>query len=144
MSTIVNTQSASEKGPMPLTRYFSLAAAVILLISGTWLARHQSATVTEQLRDMVERQNAALTHVISKQIWPDFGSFVEGAGVLTAEKLRAHPTIKTLHKTLSTENWPAPACLSSRFKAPSGSPSIPPTRARLGRTPAPTSDSNRR
>ena len=74
-----------------------------MLTAGSWLARYQGAVVSEQLQDMTERQNAALTHIFSKQIWPKFGPFIEEAGVLTAEDLRAHLTIKALHDVLTTE-----------------------------------------
>ena len=91
------------KGPSLLTRYFALASAVIMLAAGSWLARYQSSVVSEQLHNITERQNAALTQIFSKQIWPQFGPFIEEAGVLTAEELRSHPTIEALHDVLSTE-----------------------------------------
>ena len=103
MHTESDTGTVPAKGPSLLTRYFALASALIMLTAGSWLARYQGSVVSEQLQDLTERQNANLTHIFSKQIWPKFGSFIEEAGALTVEGLRAHPTIKALHNVLYTE-----------------------------------------
>ena len=87
----------------PLLRYFtvislsSITLASILL--GTWVRN----IAVDNLTFDEERNNIALTRVLSNIVWPRYKDFIKSAQKYTPEQLRAHPKIQELNTFINNQ-----------------------------------------
>ncbi|HJS29800.1 MAG TPA: GAF domain-containing protein, partial [Anaerolineales bacterium] len=76
-----------------LQRYFSVASLVAILVVAALLALLYRQIATNQLINQAEKQNIALTRLISRTLWPEFSEFLVAEQDLSHEELQAHPEI---------------------------------------------------
>lgn len=83
-----------------LLRYFSitsLIAFVIVAVLSGWFYRQ---IVLNNLKEIAENKNVALTQTFSNSLWPRFAPFVESASALGPEELQNHPQIAELRQAV--------------------------------------------
>ena len=74
--------------PYRLTRNFALGALLVLGIAAAGLAGFNRETAVDQLRQMAERNNVALTQAVANGLWPQFAGFVAEAAGMAPDAVR--------------------------------------------------------
>ena len=83
-----------------LTRNFALGALTIFIAAGCALAYLNRTLAIEQLEQMAESNNSALTQAFANSVWGRFEGFIGSARELTAEQLQAHPATAALREAI--------------------------------------------
>ncbi|MDX1437291.1 MAG: GAF domain-containing protein, partial [Anaerolineales bacterium] len=83
-----------------LQRYFSLASLIAIIGVTILLAFLYRQVATSQLVAQAESQNVALTQVLARTLWPEFGGFLMTDMDMPDDELRAHPEIARLREAL--------------------------------------------
>jgi hypothetical protein len=85
-----------------LLRYFSITSLIAFVIVATLLRVFYRQLVLNNLVEIAESKNVALTQAFSNSLWPQFALFVGSASALSPDEIRAHPEIaKLLIKPIS-------------------------------------------
>ena len=79
-----------------LVRFFTITSLVALILVAVFLTVLFRRTAIDDLTELGERNNVALTQTFANSLWPDFAPFVDDAAGLSAEEIRQHPEISTL------------------------------------------------
>jgi PAS domain S-box-containing protein len=96
-------QAAAGGRPEPgfkLLRYFSVSGLVAIAVAIALLSTLCRVLAVEDLREIGERNNVALTQALANVLWPRYGEFLSDTAALDADALRAHPRIAQLHREL--------------------------------------------
>jgi hypothetical protein len=83
-----------------LLRYFSIASLITVVLATVILSALYRHIATSQLLELGENNNVALAQIFANSIWPQYRSFVDAAGRVDADRLRAHPSTAELHKSV--------------------------------------------
>lgn len=90
-------------GSFPLLRYFtviSLSSIVLAsILLGTWVRN----IAVENLTLSAERNNVALTQILSNFVWPQYSGFIKSANQYTPEQLRIHPKTRELNEFINKQ-----------------------------------------
>lgn len=81
-----------------LLRYFSIASLIIIAIAVLLLGTTYRQKVVNDLIDLGESKNVALTQAFSNSIWPKFESAVRSSSGLSPDELRSLPVMGELRK----------------------------------------------
>jgi hypothetical protein len=76
-----------------LLRYFSITSAVVFIIVMILLGVFYRQLLLNDLIEIAENKNVALTQSFSNSLWPQFAPFVNAASTLQGDALRRHPEI---------------------------------------------------
>jgi len=80
-----------------LTRKFALGAAFVMIVAAAALAWQTRTLAVTQLERMAEDGNVALTQTIANAVWGGFDAFIDTAGALSPEAIRADPRTAVLN-----------------------------------------------
>jgi signal transduction histidine kinase/ActR/RegA family two-component response regulator len=109
-SAPMNKPAAADSGvpafvldvrPIPSFRplhYFSVAGLIAIVVAIVLLSTLFRAFAVNDLREMGQRNNVALTQTLANVLWPRYGEFLSDSAALDADALRAHPRIGELHR----------------------------------------------
>jgi PAS domain S-box-containing protein len=81
-----------------LLRYFSITSAVVFIIVMILLGVFYRQLLLNDLFEIAENKNVALTQSFSNSLWPQFAPFVNAASTLQGDALRRHPEIAKLRQ----------------------------------------------
>ena len=83
-----------------LTRYFVLGAMIVVVAAAVILTHLNRTILSNQLQDLAQRNNVALSHAFANSLWPSYADFLESAGELSADEIRNHPRIADFYKAV--------------------------------------------
>jgi len=83
-----------------LLRYFSIASLISMVIAAVILAALHHFLDKNHVLEFGESHNVVTTRSFSNVVWPSFRSFAGKAGKLDSDKLRRHPDIARLDKSV--------------------------------------------
>ena len=83
-----------------LLRYFSVTSLVAFVIVAALLTVFYRRTALNDLIEIEESKNVALTHAFANSLWPDFAPFLTSVAGLSGDELRAHPGTHRLHQAV--------------------------------------------
>ncbi len=86
-----------------LVRYFSLASLVAVGVVTVLLGMFYRRIALNDLMEMAESRNVALTLAFANSLGPQFAPFVASASGLSGGELRAHPKIAKLRQAVSEQ-----------------------------------------
>lgn len=90
-------QSDGKTGkPFRLLRYFTIICLASVITTSFFLGSWVRQISVDNLVQSEERNNIALTQVLSNSVWPRFHEFIVNAHQLSADEIRTHPTTKIL------------------------------------------------
>jgi len=93
----------AKKKPFHLLRYFTITSLIAFVLVAVSLVTFYRQVAVNDLMEIGESKNVALTQIFSNAIWPQFASFLSSASGLSAEELRAHPETEHLRQTVFEE-----------------------------------------
>lgn len=101
----INTKSearqvANKKKPFQLLRYFTITSLTAFVLVAVSLVTFYRQIAVNELIEIGESKNAALTQTFSNVIWPEFASFLSSASDLNADAIRAHPETARLRQAV--------------------------------------------
>ncbi len=76
-----------------LSRYFSLAAFISIIVAAVLLWHWQRHTALSELHALGERNNEALTQALLNSLWPDLQELLKISSGISDAQLQAHPQI---------------------------------------------------
>ena len=83
-----------------LLRYFSISSLITFVIVASLLGVFYRQFVLNNLTEIAESKNVALTQAFSNSLWPQLAPFVASASEFTLDELRAHPEIAQLRQEI--------------------------------------------
>jgi len=86
--------------PFRLVRYFSMASLVAIAIVTALLGMFYRRIALNNLMELAESRNVALTLAFGNSLWPEFAPFVASASGLSGDELRARPEIAKLRQAV--------------------------------------------
>lgn len=103
MNNSVKTEGRQEsniKGPFQLLRYFTITSLIAFVLVAVSLVIFYRQIAVNNLMEIGEAKNAALTQTFSNVIWPEFASFLNSASDLSVDDIRAHPETTRLRQAV--------------------------------------------
>lgn len=94
------TQDTNKKEKFQLLRYFSITSLIAFLLVAVSLVMFYRQIAVNELIEIGESKNAAITQSFSNLIWPQFKSFLSSASDLSPDAIRAHPETARLRKAI--------------------------------------------
>lgn len=86
--------------PFQLLRYFSVTSLIAFLLVAVSLVVFYRQIAVNELIEIGESKNAAITQSFSNVIWPEFESFLGSASDLSPDAIRAHPETARLRQAV--------------------------------------------
>lgn len=83
-----------------LSRYFSLTSFVAFLVVTILLGQLYHQAILQELIELGEGKNVALTQAFANSQWPRFAPFILSAAQLDAEAIRRHPETQKLRQSI--------------------------------------------
>jgi hypothetical protein len=93
-------QKVNKKKPFQLLRYFTITSLVAFVLVAVSLVTFYRQLAVNELIEIGESKNAALTQSFSNVIWPQFDSFLGSASDLDADAIRSHPETARLRQAV--------------------------------------------
>jgi hypothetical protein len=93
-------QEANKKRPFQLLRYFTITSLIAFVLVAVSLVTFYRQIAVNELIEIGESKNAAITQSFSNVIWPEFKSFFGSASDLSADAIRAHPETARLRQAV--------------------------------------------
>jgi hypothetical protein len=93
-------QEANKKRPFQLLRYFTITSLIAFVLVAVSLVTFYRQIAVNELIEIGESKNAAITQSFSNVIWPEFKSFLGSASDLSADAIRAHPETARLRQAV--------------------------------------------
>jgi hypothetical protein len=93
-------QEANIKRPFQLLRYFTITSLIAFVLVAVSLVTFYRQIAVNNLMEIGESKNAALTQNFSNVIWPEFASFLNSASDLSVDDIRAHPETTRLRQAV--------------------------------------------
>jgi hypothetical protein len=93
-------QGEDKKGPFQLLRYFTITSLIAFVAVAVLLVTFYRQLAVNELIEIGESKNAAITQSFSNVIWPEFESFLGSTSGLSAEEIRAHPETARLRQAV--------------------------------------------
>lgn len=93
-------QETNKKKPFPLLRYFTITSLIAFVLVAVSLVTFYRQIAVNELMEIGESKNAALTQTFSNVIWPEFASFLGSASDLSPDAIRAHPETTRLRQAV--------------------------------------------
>ena len=93
-------QGTDKKKPFQLLRYFSVTSLIVFVLVAVSLVTFYRRVAVNDLMDIGESKNVALTQTFSNVIWPEFAPFLSSASDLSADDIRAHPETARLRQAV--------------------------------------------
>lgn len=83
-----------------LLRYFSITSFIAMAIVVAVLGIFYSRIALNDLRELAESKNVALTQAFANSLWPQFAQFVASAKGLRDDELQSHPEIARIRQAV--------------------------------------------
>lgn len=93
-------QEANKKRPFQLLRYFTITSLIAFVLVAVSLVIFYRQIAVNNLMEIGESKNTALTQTFSNVIWPEFASFLSSASDLSVDAIRAHPETTRLRQAV--------------------------------------------
>jgi len=93
-------QAADKKKPFQLLRYFAITSLVAFVLVAVSLVLFYRQIAVNNLMEIGESKNVALTQTFSNVLWPEFAPFLSSAADLSAEAVRAAPETARLRQAV--------------------------------------------
>lgn len=93
-------QKVVGKKPFPLLRYFTVTSLTAFVLVAVSLVTFYRQIAENELLEIGESKNAALTQTFSNVIWPEFEAFILSSADLSADEIRAHPETARLREAV--------------------------------------------
>jgi hypothetical protein len=93
-------QGENKKGPFQLLRYFTITSLIAFVLVAVLLVTFYRQLAVNELVEIGESKNAAITQSFSNVIWPEFEPFLTSASGLSADDIRAHPETARLRQAV--------------------------------------------
>ena len=93
-------QGAIRKKPFPLLWYFTVTSLTAFVLVAVSLVTFYRQVAVNELIEIGESKNAALTQTFSNVIWPEFEAFLLSSADLSADEIRAHPETARLREAV--------------------------------------------
>jgi hypothetical protein len=93
-------QGEHKKGPFQLLRYFTITSLVAFVAVAVLLVTFYRQLAVNELVEIGESKNVAITQSFSNVIWPEFEPFLTSASGLSADEIRAHPETARLRQAV--------------------------------------------
>jgi hypothetical protein len=93
-------QGEDKKGPFQLLRYFTITSLIAFVAVAVLLVTFYRQLAVNELVEIGESKNAAITQSFSNVIWPEFESFLGSTSGLSADEIRAHPETARLRQAV--------------------------------------------
>jgi hypothetical protein len=93
-------QNSNEKKPFQLLRYFTITSLIAFVLVAVSLVTFYRQIAVNELIEIGESKNVAITQSFSNVIWPEFESFLSSASDLGADAIRAHPETARLRQAV--------------------------------------------
>lgn len=90
----------NKKQPFQLLRYFSITSLIAFVLVAVSLVTFYRQIAVNELIEIGESKNAAITQSFSNVIWPEFESFLGSASELSPDEIRAHPETARLRQAV--------------------------------------------
>ena len=88
-----------------LVRSFSAVSVIAFAVVTVLLTVLYHQVAFTSLRELAEHENVQLTRTFADSVWPRFAAFVERAGGLERQALRAHLVIADLREVVLAQMW---------------------------------------
>jgi hypothetical protein len=98
--TLEGKQEAVRKKPFPLLWYFTVTSLTAFVLVAVSLVTFYRQIAVNELIQIGESKNAALTQTFSNVIWPEFEAFLLSSADLSADEIRAHPETARLREAV--------------------------------------------
>lgn len=95
-----DSQGTNKKKPFQLLRFFTVTSLVAFVLVAVSLVTFYRQIAVDELIEIGESKNAALTQTFSNVIWPEFAEFLGSASALGADAIRAHPETARLRQAV--------------------------------------------
>jgi hypothetical protein len=93
-------REAGQKKPFQLLWYFSITSLIAFILVAVSLVIFYRQLAINELLEIGESKNAAITQSFSNVIWPEFESFLTSASDLSPDEIRAHPETARLRQAV--------------------------------------------
>jgi hypothetical protein len=93
-------QGENKKGPFQLLRYFTITSLIAFVAVAVLLVTFYRQLAVNELIEIGESKNAAITQSFSNVIWPEFEPFLGSISGLSADEIRAHPETARLRQAV--------------------------------------------
>ena len=90
----------NKKRPFQLLRYFSITSLIAFLLVAVSLVIFYRQIAVNELIEIGESKNAAITQSFSNVIWPEFEAFLNSASDLSPDAIRVHPETARLRQAV--------------------------------------------
>lgn len=87
----------------PLLRYFTIISLTSLILASLFLGINARKVFVDNLTKSEERNNVTLTQLLANSVWLHFDEFLNSAGKLTGDEIRAHPKTWFLNKYINDQ-----------------------------------------
>jgi signal transduction histidine kinase len=81
-----------------LLRYFSIMSLIAIVIVAVFLGSFYRRLAINDLAELAESRNVALTRAFANSLWAEFAPFVNAAKGLNDDELRSHPELARLRR----------------------------------------------
>lgn len=86
-----------------LLRYYTIISLASMIVTSFLLGSWVRQISVDNLIQSEERNNIALTQVLSHSVWPQFQSFLYSADQLSADEIRKHPKTESLDRFINEQ-----------------------------------------
>jgi hypothetical protein len=90
------TSAAPRRSRLRLIHSFLILGGMVVLLGAFTLSYFNRSVSNDQFTSLAEQNNVALTQAFANAVWPDFESFLTGAGRRSAEDIRGDPNTAAL------------------------------------------------
>src|SRR3972149_11495739 len=93
-------EGADKKKPFQLLRYFTITSLIAFVLVAVSLVTFYRRVAVNDLMEIGESKNVAITQTFSNSIWPEFALFLGSVSGLSADEIRVHPETTRLRQAV--------------------------------------------
>jgi len=97
------TNSPGSSKSVHLLRNFIIIMLISIILASILLAVSARQILVDSIIKSEERNNVAITQLLSNSVWPGFNEFLQAAGKLSGDDIRNHPDTNILNKYINLQ-----------------------------------------